>query len=102
MKQGKVNQAEPELKLKGQVKEYLEGLGYQVTEMAKLRGKSGVEHIFDMLAQRDDGFVSYEMAINLIKDDDKEAELTTAFNLANKAYDTGIRDKALIAPLGLS
>jgi general secretion pathway protein E len=102
MRQGKVNQAEPELKLKGQVKEHLEGQGYQVTEMAKLRGKSGVEHTFDMLAQRDDGFVSYEMAINLIKDDDKEAELTTAFNLANKAYDTGIRDKALIAPLGLS
>ena len=102
MPQGKVSQLEPELKLKDQVKEYLERQGYQVTEMAKLRGKSGVEHTFAMLAQRDDGFVDYEIAINTITDDDKEAELTTAFNLANKAYDTGIRDKALIAPTGLS
>ncbi len=102
MQQGKVSQLEPDLKLKGQVKEYLERQGYQVTEMAKLRGKSGVEHTFAMLAQRDDGFVDYEIAINIITDDDKEAELTTAFNLANKAYDTGIRDKALIAPIGLS
>jgi general secretion pathway protein E len=97
-----VKQLEPGLKLEDQVKEYLEKQGYQVTERAKLQGKSGVEHTFDMLAQKDDGFIIYAIAIGIINVTDREVELTTAFNLANKAYDTGIRDKALIAVNELS
>jgi len=98
----KVQQLEPGVELKAQVIEYLKNQGYQVTERAILRGKSGVEHTFDMLAQKDDGFIIYAIAIGIINVTDREAELTAAFNLANKAYDTGIRDKALIAVNELS
>ncbi|MBA7620898.1 hypothetical protein ES703_28254 [subsurface metagenome] len=102
MPEGKVQQLEPKLKLKAQVMEYLKNQGYKVTEKAKLWGKSGVEHILDMLAQKDDGLIIYTIAIDVIKDDDREAELSSIFNLANKAYDTGIHDRALIALVSLS
>ncbi len=95
----------PELKidtdLKTQVKKYLEKQGYQITEEAKLRGKSGIEHTFDMLAQRDDGFTTYTIAICLTNGSDTESEESTIFGFANKAYDTGIRDRVLIAVPGL-
>ena len=95
----------PELKvdtdLKTQVKEYLEKQGYQITEEAKLHGKSGIEHTFDMLAQRDDGFTTYTIAICLANGSDSESEESAIFSFANKAYDTGIRDRVLIAIPGL-
>ena len=92
-----MQQLETKLELKEQVIEYLENQGYKVTKKTKLRGKSGVEHALDMLAEKDDGFITYTIAIDIITGDDREAELTTIFNLANKAYDTGIHDKAIIA-----
>jgi len=102
MPEGKVQQLEPKLELKAQVIEYLKNQGYEVTERVKLRGKSGVEHTLDMLAEKNDGLIIYTIAIDAIKDDDREAELTTVFSLANKAYDTGIYDRALIALVRLS
>ncbi len=102
MQPGKIQQLEPAPGLKAQVIEYLKNQGYRVTELAKLQGKSGVEHIFDILAQKDDGLIVNAIAIDIIKDDDKDAELTTVFNLANKAYDTGIHDKAIMALTELS
>ncbi len=97
-----VEQLEPGMKLITQVVEYLEGQGYQVTKGAKRYGISGVEHTFNMLAQKDDGFFNYTLAIGLVTGDDKETELSAIYDLANKAYDTGIRDKAIIALAGLS
>jgi len=95
----------PQLKidsdLKTQIKKYLEKQGYQITEEAKLRGKSGIEHTFDMLARRDDGFTTYTIAICLTNGSDSESEESTIFGFANKAYDTGIRDRVLIAVPGL-
>jgi len=88
--------------LRTQIKEYLEQQGYAVIEEAKLLGKSGIEHTFDMLAQRDDGFTSYTIAIGIAASGDREAEAGTIFNLANKAYDCGILDRILIAVLDLS
>ena len=85
-----------------QVKEYLEKQGYEVTEGAKLVGKSGVEHIFDMLASRDDGFTSYNVAVGIAAGGDRETEAGTIFTLANKAYDCGILDRILVATPELS
>jgi len=102
MKTGEVSQVEPRLKLQNLAREYLESGGYQVTDAAKLRGKSGVDHIFDVLAQKDDGFVDYTIAMDIITGGDRDEELTAAYNLANKTYDTGIRDKALVALVALS
>ena len=88
--------------LRARVKEILQRQGYEVTEGAKLVGKSGIEHIFDMLAQRDDGFTSHTIAICLAAGGDKEAEVATIFSFANKAYDTGVLDRVLFAVPGLS
>jgi general secretion pathway protein E len=85
-----------------QIKEYLEKQGYEVTEGARLLGKSGVEHTFDMLARRDDGFTSYNVAIGVTAGGDRETEAGTIFTLANKAYDCGILDRILIAVPDLS
>ena len=102
MPEGKVQQLEPKSELKDRVIEYLKNQGYKVTERAKLRGKSGVEHTLDMLAEKDDGFITYTIAIDITTGDEREAELTPVFNLANKAYDTGIPDRVLITLAELS
>jgi general secretion pathway protein E len=83
--------------LKTQIREYLQQQGYEITEDAKLLGKSGIEHTFDMLAQRDDGFTTYNIAICIATGGDRETEAGTIFNFANKAYDTGINSRVLIA-----
>ncbi len=94
---GKVPQLELDSKLKDQICDNLRKQGYEVTEEARLVGKSGVEHTFDILVQRDDGFISYTMAICTTAGGDREAEVKTIFNFANKAYDCGIIDRVLIA-----
>ena len=93
----KMHQTKISPQLRTQVREYLEQQGYEVTDGAKLLGKSGIEHTFDMLAQRDDGFTSYNIAIGIAADGDRETEAGTIFSLANKAYDCGILDRILIA-----
>lgn len=94
--------ADIDLKLKEEITEYLARQGYAVTENARLAGKSGIEHNFDMLARRDDGFISYNVAICVMNNVGRESEVTTIFNFANKAYDTGIIDRLLIAIPGIS
>lgn len=93
----KMRQMEISPELKAQIREYLEQQGYAVTEGAKHLGNSGIEHTFDMLAQRDDGFTSYTIAIGIAAGGDREIEVGTIFSLANKAYDCGILDRILIA-----
>jgi general secretion pathway protein E len=99
---GKVRQMETSPKLKAQIKEYFEQHGYEVTEGARLLGSSGIEHTFDMLAQRDDGFTSYNIAIGIAAVGDNGTEVSAIFSLANKAYDCGILDRILIADPQLS
>jgi general secretion pathway protein E len=93
---GKMHQTRMSPQLRTQIREYLEQQGYAVTEGANLLGKSGVEHTFDMLAQRDDGFTSYTIAIGIAVGGDREREVGTIFSLANKAYDCGILERILI------
>ncbi|MFC2062392.1 ATPase, T2SS/T4P/T4SS family [Chloroflexota bacterium] len=102
MAPGKVQQSEPGLDLKARVIEYLKHQGYEVTEAARLQGKSGVEHTLDMLAQKDDGFMTYNIAIGTITETDREAQLSTIFDLANKAYDSAIQDRAVLTLTDLS
>jgi general secretion pathway protein E len=93
----KVRQMEISPELKTHVRKYLAQLGYEVTEGAKLPGKSGVEQTFDMLGRRDDGITNYTVAVSLAAGVDKEAEAGIIFTFANKAYDCGILDRMLIA-----
>ncbi|NQT32013.1 MAG: type II/IV secretion system protein [Deltaproteobacteria bacterium] len=88
--------------LKSQVRDYLEKQGYVITDGAKLMGKSGIEHTFDMLAQKDDGFTTYNIAICVTAGGDREEEVTAIFSFANKAYDTGIQGRVIIANPELS
>jgi len=92
-----VRPIEISLELRTQIREYLEQQGYEVTEGTRLLGKSGIEHTFDMLARRDDGFTSYNVAIGIAAGGDRETEAGSIFSLANKAYDCGILDRILIA-----
>ena len=83
--------------VESRVVKYLESQGYQATTKAKLRGQSGIEHTFDVLASRDVGFTTQVIAICIVTSGDKEAAASAIFNFANKAYDTGIKDRVLIA-----
>ena len=82
---GKARQLEMGSELKAQVEAYLQKLGYEVAQGAKLDGKSGVEHVFDMLARKDDGFTTNTMAICFAPGGDREVEVGTIFRFANKA-----------------
>ena len=95
--EAQVHPIEISLELRTQIREYLEQQGYEVTEGTRLLGKSGIEHTFDMLARRDDGFTSYNVAIGIAVGGDRETEAGSIFSLANKAYDCGILNRILIA-----
>ena len=88
--------------LKSQVRNYLEKQGYVITDGAKLTGKSGIEHTFDMMAQKDDGFTTYNIAICVTAGGEREEEVAAIFSFANKAYDTGIQGRVIIANPELS
>ncbi len=98
----KVRQMEISPELNTHVKKYLAQLKYEVTEGAKLLGKSGVQQSFDMLGRRDDGITNHTVAVSLVAGGDREAEAGIIFSFANKAYDCGILDRMLIAIPDLS
>ncbi len=88
--------------LKTRIKGYLEQQGYAVTEEARLPGKSGIEHTFDMLAQRADGLTNHTIVVGIAVGGDGEAMTGTIFDLANKAYDCGVLDRVLVTGPELS
>lgn len=88
-------------KLKSQFIERLNHQGYEAQENVKIEGKSGAEHCFDLLARRDDGFLTYTLAIGIIIKEDQKIGLDEVFSFDEKCYDCGIRDKILIALPGL-
>jgi general secretion pathway protein E len=98
MPSSKVDQSsEPRRKAESRVIEYLESQGYQVSVGARRRGKSGIEHTFDVLAERDDGITARTIAVCIAAAGDKESEASAVFGFANKAYDVGIKDRVLVA-----
>ena len=90
-----------ELKPKAQLLQFLQGRGYGIRENARVKGRSGAEHTFDLLATRDDGIVVHNIAIG-IEIGDKPLGLEKVFDFDDKAYDTGIHDKVLIAVPGVT
>lgn len=83
--------------LTGQMTKYLEEQGFKVIREARIRGKSGIEHTFNLLAMQDDGFADFTIAINIIAEDDSKTQMSRIFDFANVTYDTGIRDRIMIA-----
>ncbi|MBL7208565.1 MAG: hypothetical protein ISS52_00560 [Dehalococcoidia bacterium] len=88
-----------ELGPKARFIEFLRGQGYEVTEKGKVgsRNKSGTEHVLDILARRDDGFITYTLGIGIVVDSQgQEIGLEEVFTFDDKAYDLGIHDKVLL------
>ena len=91
---------EPELARlgpKGFIKHLFEMKGYQVTENAKVVGRSGAEHTIEILAQKDDGITSHKVAACVITGghtDGNGSNEVVQFDSA--AYDAGITDKVII------
>lgn len=90
-----------EIKPKAKLIEFLQGRGYEIKQNAKIKGKSGAEHSFDLLATRDDGIVVHNIAIG-IEIAPGSIDLNKVFSFDDKAYDTGLYDKVLIAIPGLT
>ena len=90
------------LALKELIKQYLEKRGYKTTEGAKILGKSGAEHTFDMLARRDAGFVSHSIGVAIVPDGDEKTKINFLHNCANRGYDVGLASSVIIAVTPLS
>ncbi|MCK5124566.1 MAG: restriction endonuclease, partial [Dehalococcoidia bacterium] len=75
--------------------EFLKRHGYEVTEGAIVKGRSGAEHTIDMLATRDDGVIIHSVAIG-VEIARNKIELERILDFDVKAYDSGIHDKILI------
>jgi general secretion pathway protein E len=88
--------------LRGELREYLQRQGYKVSDDAKVLGKSGIKHSFDMLAEKNDGLSTHSVCIGIAAGGDKEAEAAVIFDLANRAFDAGINNRLLIAVPGFS
>lgn len=86
---------------KGKLLEHLKNSGYKFEEKAKIMGRSGVEHTFDILAVNNDGVINHTLAINILIDQ-KEISFNTVSSFDTRAYDVGIHDKLLLACPGLS
>jgi general secretion pathway protein E len=83
--------------LKSQFIQRLKSQGYEVEQGATMRGRSGAEHSFEILAHRDNGFTTCTVAIDIFASDGQEIGLGQVFGFDDKCYDCGIRDKVLIA-----
>jgi hypothetical protein len=76
--------------------DHLKGSGYRVEEKAKVLGRSGVEHTFDILATNDDGIITHTLGIStMVSKDEIGFDEVSAFD--TRAYDVGIHDKLLLA-----
>jgi general secretion pathway protein E len=87
-----------DLELEKRLIRRLKSQGYKVERDVTLKGKSGGEHSFDLLARRDDGFISYSITLGvIIHNNDQEVELGEVFAFDDKCYDCGLQDKVIIA-----
>ena len=84
-----------EIRPKSQLVEFLKRRGYEIVENAMMKGRSGAEHKLDMLATRDDGIVTHNIAIGVEVAGEKIG-LERIFSFDDKTYDIGIHDKILI------
>ena len=81
---------------KAKLLEHLKNSGYRFEEKAKIMGRSGVEHIFDILAVNNDGVINHTLAINILITQD-EISFNAVSSFDTRAYDVGIHDKLLLA-----
>jgi len=78
---------------------FLRNRDYEVYERALILGKSGIEHIFDIFARRDDKIVVPTIAIGIGSETGQPLGLDELSRFDAAAFDAGIRNKVF---LGLS
>jgi DNA-binding NarL/FixJ family response regulator len=82
---------------RAQIVKFLRNRGYDVYERALLAGKSGVEHIFDIFARRDDRIIIPTVAIGIaVSGSNRPVELDEVSRFDAAAFDCGIRNKVFI------
>lgn len=69
-------------------------LGYRIQRNAPLRGRSGAEYTFDVLATYDDGFISHRLGFDDIHEEQVTLSRISVFDA--KAYDAGIQEKIVL------
>ncbi|MDD5398512.1 MAG: restriction endonuclease, partial [Dehalococcoidia bacterium] len=84
---------------RGIIVRFLRNKGYEVYERALILGKSGIEHIFDIFARRDDKIVVPTIAIGIGNETGQQVGLDELSRFDAAAFDAGIRNKVF---LGLS
>ena len=78
--------------------ERLKSQGYEVRPNAARRGRSGVDHTFDYVVARRDGFTNLLAAIEVINDaEDPETSLHRLFAFQDKCSECGIGRSVVIA-----
>ncbi len=88
-----------QLKPKKQLVDFLSSRGYQVQELAQMKGRSGAIHTIDVMAVRDDILTKINVGIGLLVANTGEPEvgLEALFKYDTRAYDIGIDYKVVIA-----
>lgn len=89
--------ADAQKTLESQFVQRLKQHGYEVNTDAKIKGSSGAEHTFAMMAHKDDGLFSYDVVIGLSVSQRDEVGLGAVFNFDEKANDAGIADRVFLA-----
>lgn len=89
--------ADAQRTLESEFMQRLKQHGYEVTVDAKVKGSSGAEHTFAMMAHKDDGLFSYEVVIGSSVSQRDEVGLGALFNFDEKANDAGISDRVFLA-----
>jgi len=94
-----------DMSFKSDFVDFLKKQGYEVYEKAKVSSGtgSGAVHIMDILAQRDDGFLVFNIGVGIaIGNENEDIGLEDVFRYDNRAYDLGIHDKVLLALPGFN
>jgi general secretion pathway protein E len=79
---------------KAQLVETLVKMGYHIEEHARVKGRSGVDYGFDILAYANGSRISHSLGIDVFQDtQDVSLEKIVLFD--TKAFDTGLDDKAI-------
>jgi len=88
--------------LKTQFIQRLNSQSYDIEENTLVKGRSGANHSFDIMARNNNGFISHDIAIDIIFGEDSEQiGLSKVFAFDDKSYDCGIRYKIILAIPGL-
>jgi len=82
---------------KAKIAAFLRNRGYDVFERAKVPGKSGAEHTFDIFAQRDDVIVKPAIAIEVVTAEKGQVVgIDKLSQFDAEAFDAGIRNKVFV------